>query len=210
MKRRFGEALRELHDGRMTMADFFRQTDGAWRRMARYLLRRWSCPAWVDEDEVVQELQLGATLSVWCYSEYLARGKTLAEYVEWNAIDYAKKRLHQMRGAKRSGNADAHPSRFETPLSCYSSWEWVEGLARIDAPQHRALEIKEAIERVCTSVRERHAIEAFLSQGDVVRGACALFEDAEMRKVCGLVRPRDAGRLVASAAAALAQQLDAA
>lgn len=207
----FSEAVQVFHDGRMTTSDFFRITRGAWERMARYLLRRWPAPAWVDQDEIVQELQLGASLCVWCYEQRLAQGRTLAEYVEWNAIDYAKKKLHKMRGAKRSGNADANPSHIETPLSTFeATTEWVDGLLRQEATQHTHCEVLEAIEYVCRSERDRHAIEAFLRAGDIVQGAVALYENEETRRVCGIVRPRDAGRLVAMAALALAERLDAA
>jgi hypothetical protein len=207
----FSEAVRLFHDGRMTDANFFRSTRGTWERMARYLLRRWPAPAWVDQDEIVQELHLGASLCVWSYDERLSHGRTLEDYVEWNAIDYAKKKLHAMRGAKRSGNADGNPSRIERPLSMFDATpEWVEGLLRQDATQHTQCEVFEAIGYVCRSVPNRHAIEAFLRAGDVVAGAVALYEDKELRAACGIVRPRDAGRLVANAALALAKRLDAA
>ena len=81
---------------------------------------------------------------------------------------------------------------------------------RVEPDQGRQLEIKLAIERVCTTVRERHALDAFLKAGDIVTGAVALFADVEKRKICGLIRPRDAGRLVANTAFALAHQLAAA
>lgn len=204
--KKFDESAGAFRDGRMTATEFFRDTHSTWERMARYLLRRWRAPAWVDLEELVQELQIGAIQSLWCYSACLARGRTLAEYVEWNAIDYAKKKLHAMRGANRSGNADANPSRFEKPFSSFSR----EGPAfefRVEADQERQYEIKRAIERVCTTVRERYAIDAFLRAGDIVTGAVELFADVEKRRICGLTRPRDAGRLVANAAFALAQQL---
>lgn len=207
----FVEAVRLFRDGRMTDAEFFRLTRGAWERMARYLLRRWPAPAWVDQDEIVQELHLGASLCLWSYDARLSRGRTLAEYVEWNAIDYAKKKLHAMRGAKRSGNADGNPSRIERPLSTFEATsEWVDGLLRQDATQHTHCEVLEAIAYVCRSESDRHAIEAFLRAGDIVAGAVALYEDVEVRRVCGIRVPRDAGRLVANAARALAERLDAA
>jgi hypothetical protein len=206
---KFDEAVGAFRDGRMTSTEFFRVTQSAWQRMARYLLRRWRAPAWVEQEEIVQELHLGAMLCIWCYSDCLARGRTLAEYVEWNAIDYAKKKLHAMRGANRSGNADANPSHFEKPFSAFAphapAFEF-----RVEPDQERQFEIKQAIERACTTVRERYALDAFLREGDIVTGAIALFADARMRRLCGLNRPRDAGRLVANAAFALAQQLAAA
>lgn len=206
---KFDEAVASFRDGRMTAGDFFKETHATWKRMAGYLLRRWRAPAWVDEEEIVQELKIGATQSLWCYSACLARGRTLADYVEWNAIDYAKKKLHAMRGANRSGNADANPSRFEIPFSAFRedgpTFEF-----RVEPDQERQLEIKLAIERICTTVRDRHALDAFLKAGDIVTGAVALFADVEKRKICGLIRPRDAGRLVANTAFALAHQLAAA
>lgn len=203
------DALEAFRDGRITATEFFRSTSPVWERIAKYLLRRWRAPSWVDVEEIVQELYIGATQSVWQYSEHLARGTTLAQYVEWNAIDYAKKKLHAMRGAKRSGNADRNPSRFELPFSSFQTTdEWLEGMLRTgDTPQMSECSIREAIEGSCTTERERCALESFLSCGDIVEGAAALFDDERMRRRCGIAYPREAGRLVAQTVINLAERL---
>lgn len=204
----FDNAVTSFRDGRIDASEFFRATHSIWQRMARYLLRRWSHPSWVDEDEIVQELRCGASISVWCYSEHRSRGRSLAEFVEWNAVDYAKKKLHKMRSAKLSGNADSNPSRYDS-ISRYADLACDHTFA-VEPAQHVLLELKEAIDHVCESEPQRLAIEAFLHAGSITQGASLLFDDERLRKACGLTRPKDAGRLVATTALALARELNAA
>lgn len=205
----FEQAIALLHDGRLDFTTFARATRPSWEKLARYLLRRWKAPAWVEPEEIIQELLLGAWESVWCYSEHLAQGRTLDEYVEWNATDKAKKKLHKMRGAKLSKNADANASRYETPLSSFEATsEWLDGLLHEDAEQHDIVERKQRVERACRTEAERRAMRALSETGDIVRGAILLFEDDEARALCGLRTARDAGRFVASTAFAVAQRLN--
>lgn len=205
----FNEAIALLHDGRLDFTAFYRETLPSWERLARYLLRRWKAPAWVELDEVVQDLVLGAWESVWCYSEPLANGRPLHDFVQWNAVDKAKKKLHKMRGAKLSGNADSNPSHYETPLSSFEATsEWLDGLLQHGAEQHDIAERKQRIERACRTEAERRAIRALSETGDIIQGAILLFGDDEARQLCGLQTPRDAGRFVASTAFAVAQRLN--
>jgi DNA-directed RNA polymerase specialized sigma24 family protein len=205
---RFEDAIRLLHDGRINFNEFYRETKPSWERLARYLLRRWKAPKWVEVEEIVQELIIGAWNAVWCYSEFLARGVPLANYVQWNAVDKAKKSLHKMRGAKLSGNADANPSNFETPLSSFEATsEWLDGLLNQEADQHDLTERKERVEKACRTEAERRAMRALSETGDIIQGAILLFEDDEARALCGLHTARDAGRFVASTAFAVAQRL---
>src|ERR1700676_3294716 len=119
----FEMQLYDLLNGHITSDKFFRETAEIWLRMAKHLLRRWKSPAWVDEEEIKQELMIGAWRCVWNFEP--THGVTLTRYVAWNAMDYAKKKLHRMRGAKLSGSADRNPSRYEISFSTFDvTFEW--------------------------------------------------------------------------------------
>lgn len=206
--------LESLRDGRMPSGRFYANTHALWERIARSLLRRWSAPKWVTIEDLAQELRLGAWDAVWRYEPAYAAGGTIGRFVIWNAIDHAKKKLHKMRGAKLSGDADRNPSRFETPLSTMSATattEWLEGLLTVGPTQHALYEQHEAEERaqrVCINDVERSALRAFAETEDLVQAAVMLYSDEESRKALGFETAGDAGRAVANAAYAVARRLE--
>jgi len=85
--------LEQLADGRLTFDGFARATRLEWFRLASYLLRRWQAPADVGLEDLVQEMLLEA----WRISDRFdpRRGKTIQQYVTWNAVTRAKKWLHR-------------------------------------------------------------------------------------------------------------------
>lgn len=105
------EALGALGSGGK-FDDFARATRGYWEMQARRLMRRWQTPADVEVEDVVQELLLGAWKAVPRFDP--ARGKTLVQYVRWNAISKAKKFMHRQRCALRRDDKarSRHPLAF--------------------------------------------------------------------------------------------------
>lgn len=99
--------LEALRDGRVSFDAFFAQTVPEWRRLAKYLLARWPVPDAVDVEDVVQELAVAAWQFVGRYDP--ERGTPLQRYVVYNAVDKAKKWMHQQRAAYRRD--DRSPSR---------------------------------------------------------------------------------------------------
>lgn len=104
-------ALLELRGGVTTFDQFVRATLPQWRALATRLFRRWTPPTGYSVEDTTQDLLLAAwpLVAKWDPS----RGVAIDRYVVWNASDKAKKTLHRMRGANRSGSSDKNPSRGE-------------------------------------------------------------------------------------------------
>lgn len=214
----FEIAVQELHDGRCTFDEFARATRGRWQALARYIMRRWRLPPWVSPEDIVQELLLGAWRSIWKYEAN--RGGSLARYVLWNAVDYAKKRAHKIRGANLHGNADASPSRFEVTLAKRDGDdnEWWSNLLRAEPEQEENLVRKEEWEHergaeldralaACKSPVEAYIVTALAASDSVQTAADQLYSDWGMRLDCRLSCEEDAVRVVAQSAAAVAARL---
>lgn len=92
------EALGQLSAGG-SFEEFVRRTRPYWESQARHLMIRWKTPADVEREDVVQEILLGAWNAIQKFDS--TRGKTLAEYVRWNAISKGKKYMHWQRAALR-------------------------------------------------------------------------------------------------------------
>jgi len=110
------EALIRLRNGG-SFAEFVRRTRSQWRSMAMGLMRRWKCPADVELEDVVQEMLLAVFAVLPDYDP--TRGKTLKQYVQWNANNRAKKWMHRQRGALRRD--DRAKSRHPIAMSRLSS-----------------------------------------------------------------------------------------
>lgn len=183
---------------------FFQKTMRVWSRLAAYLLRRWAAPYWYTLQDVTQDVLLGAWRAIGRFDP--TRSESAAKYLEFNAIDYAKKRLHKVRGANLSGNADSEPGRFEPTVEHlafrhvsvdlhtdpYDKFAW-------DEPTQENTLLAEASLRTavarCKTKRERVVVEALaLAEGDFQEGTLLLVADPAAREVFGLDRPRSATR----------------
>lgn len=104
-----------VREGQISFEQFVANTRKDFFALATHLLRRWNGPAWFTVDDVEQELYLGA----WKYISRWDpdRGKSIEEYVTWNAMCAAKRHLHSARGVSLSGSPDRKLSNFEAPLS---------------------------------------------------------------------------------------------
>jgi DNA-directed RNA polymerase specialized sigma24 family protein len=204
-----------VREGRITAEEYFLRTKGTWERMACALLRRWRIPAWVERDEVVQELQVAAWKAIWDYESVSSNGRPIGRYVHWHATDKAKKKLHKMRNAVLSGNADAHPSRFEANFSAFvtdeRSEEYVESFSHTEPMQLENIEVRELIDKIelmFDDPRERRVGRMLLeNEGDILETAQQLFGDNEARAACSITEPMQAGRLVATTAIMIVKQL---
>lgn len=117
--------LEALRAGSISFEEFQSRTIDTWRRLAKYLLRRWPSPAGVDVDDLVQELLLAA----WNFAPRFdaKRGSSLRSFIVFNACDKAKKWLHQQRNAYRRD--DKSPGRYP---ACFSSLTNDEGFTFIE------------------------------------------------------------------------------
>lgn len=173
-------AVREHPDGPDFEA-FVRETSLVWQRFARYLSRRWRLPLGVDEEDVVQELLFAgwASLKKWDPG----RGVPIDRYVRFNAIDKAKKWLHQQRNAyRRDGSA---PSRVPTVFTAFERADEEPGsaqerLAWVEPDQEMALaaadlrrELERAFEPLAIRLpfRDREALAAVAACGGCLDSA---------------------------------------
>ena len=103
----------DYHAGRIDFAKFEQLTRHMWARFARIQLRRWRAPAYVTEQDLIQEMLVAvfAFTLKWDASHAVP----VRRYVTWNAIDKARKWLHKQRRAGHEGGRGS--SRFDLPVS---------------------------------------------------------------------------------------------
>lgn len=116
------EALLALRCGRLSPDAFFKRTKSNWASIAEHLLRRWKGPVAVSAEDIAQELYINAW--IFCGHWDPAAGVTISRYVTFNAIDKAKKWLHQQRNAYRRDDKAA--PRMERPVSTLNLSEYAE------------------------------------------------------------------------------------
>ena len=190
MKTNMARALTALRNDEITFQKFCSETADDWRKLARYLLRRWEAPDGVEEFDVQQEMLLAAWhfLGKWNPD----RGTTLDTYVVWNACDKAKKWLHKQRAAlRRDGDA---PSRHAVSLARLGLEEWQEDRLLSTPPdvEARADQIEEeanALRRISAVMEEldpkdRYVVCAILQAGgDLSEAAQDLWKDGAACRV---------------------------
>jgi DNA-directed RNA polymerase specialized sigma24 family protein len=205
-----GAAFR-LRGGQSTYQEFAQETRERWVTMARWLMRRWRVPGWVDVEDVVQELMLGAWRGTWEYEA--GRGtRTLGQHVEYTAVDKAKKRMHKWRGAPLHGNPDGEPSSIDVPFCLVdgSGQDWVDRLASLPASQEESLMRGEhdlAVLRRCMSIEELLVMQALLETESFQGSAELIFGDPEARRLLELRTEEQAARLVVRTAYAVDRRI---
>lgn len=107
--RSFAKPCADVLAKRISLDVFFRKTSPVWRAMAKQLSRKWKSSL-VREEDTYQNICLAVCVIV-ASGRYDASRANPADYLVFNALDKAKKKLHKARGAKLSGNADSNPSR---------------------------------------------------------------------------------------------------
>lgn len=170
--------LLALRTGRMSMSTFKKRTHRVWLNIARSLLRRWRGPVAVDVDDVCQELLLNA----WIFSGHWDSklDVTITRFVTYNAIDKAKKWLHQQRNAYRRDDSAA--ARFDRPISSLNLSEYAEehlldSLA-VPADAEEAYAQRQALCAAALRAPDQHlpAMVALARTGDIDLAAQALKE----------------------------------
>ena len=161
--RELERALLQVRGGVMSFDTFAVQTKNRWERLARMLMRRWSPPSAVSEDDLVQELLLGAWLVLPKYNP--KRGTSLERFVVWQATNRAKYWLHVQRGACMHGNFDTNPSRFDVVTETGDVLDR-EVLAAQEEVVN-ALERLRLAAQLVDSQKARLALEAVLKNGSV-------------------------------------------
>lgn len=210
---------RELYDGKIDFAGYAGRTKTEYERMAAMLLRRWAPPAWVAQEDVVQDLFTGTWERLYHYEAGL--GPSLGDFVVYQSISRAKRLLHSARGAILHGSPDRNPSRFDRPMSSLGRRSSEEGrpetldemLSRLtrrlddgwdEGPEARAIarEEGESFVRVivasCRNPVERRVIAGVVERGGTREVAEELCRDEMFRASFGVDDPEVMGALVES------------
>jgi RNA polymerase sigma factor (sigma-70 family) len=141
--------------------EFVIRTKSQWRAIAMRLMQRWKCPSDVEVEDVIQEMLMGVHVVLPDYDP--SRGKTLAQYAVWNAINRAKKWMHRQRGALRRDDKSIsrHPiamSRLSpsalSESSPFEDWLSVEGDQEQGAEKSRHVTMIERLFEGDVRVRE--------------------------------------------------------
>lgn len=183
---------REYLDGKVTFAEFERATRSDWKRLAGQLGKRWRAPNWVSQEDLEQELLLGAWLKVW---DFQASRKVPAKnYLIYNSMSCAKRKLHKWRGANLHRRSDFSEGVREVPLpgeygelpdpSC-------DGRALIDR-----IQFAESVQRACTNGERKIVVDKARSSDTVDECGEVLFQDLRARRLLRLKNPAQAHALV--------------
>jgi DNA-directed RNA polymerase specialized sigma24 family protein len=205
----FEAEARALYDGRTTFGEFAARTRGKWASLAKMIMRRWRLPCWASEEDVVQDLLVGAWVGIWRWDA--ARGG-LERYLVWTAVDKAKKRAHRVRGALDLHRCpDRAPGRPERPISSVADDDtWAEAILAAPPEQEglaeRALAERRAL-RACRDRRERVVIRALAREEDLAAGAVRLYADPGARWHLALESEAHAAVVAADVAERVARRI---
>ena len=163
----------------MNWGAFVVEYDRQMRGMARQMLRRWTVPAAVLEDDIVQELRLGAWQALQKYDPS-RKGMSPEAFALCSARLQAQRWLHgQRNSARRKGT---EPGRFPA-AECSLEYD-LDGV--IEPGQDVAVAFSERLRAAlaaCGSDHERAIVGVLVEEGfNVVAAAASLYGDATARR----------------------------
>jgi hypothetical protein len=180
----FERLARAHRAGKLSGNDFLKATDPRWRAMAARLYARWrrKLPSWVEQSDVLAELQMLALEHVKLCNP--KRGD-FGPYVVWCVYRRGQRAIHKWRGAKLSGNEGRNPSRAERSFSTFAVEAWQENLRAPERDAVRAMHAEERFALVlsnCRSTREALVLLALREcDGSVRHAAEAIWKDYAAR-----------------------------
>lgn len=209
-----------VRDGRIDFRSFMEGTRTEFRKLAFTLLRRWRAPEWHTFEDVEQNLYLGAWVHIPKFDPRLAKGNTIARYVVFHAMSFAKTELHKARGVTISGSPDRKVSQIETPLSFFG--DDGEGEVLLDsilaempraedqliAEEDRKKAVIDAY-KACETVSERYAVMAICEAGSLDSAGALLYDHFDQRIILRLASEEHADRFVHRHARTVAERIGA-
>jgi len=173
-------------------AKFARATRSGWERLARMILSRWTTPAEVGVEDLVQEMLVacwyavcggpivkGCAIKRWCEG----RGPSLRSYATYHAIDKARKFVHRRRKAGHAGGAG--PSRFEISEAGRHHRSIFVDRMPVDGAQEREAAHAQLLERAGPA---RVVVEVFERFGSLDAAAGVILERQVLRELSGARR----------------------
>lgn len=204
----FVDAARACASGEISFKQFVDETDRRWQWWAKRFARS-GIPAWLDIEDIRQDLLIEAWRALGRYDVAKAKGQTPAQWTEFAAKSHAKKAVHRARGDNRH-TWEWGPARFDIPASAFvregEDGELIDIFdVPVDPDQDRAVERKQMVLKLAreqSSLRDFFGVQALAeAEGDVDVAAELLWGDLDARLLCRL--PSDhAARLVVGRLAA--------
>lgn len=179
----------KLVNREQSLDEFFAENSKDFRRMAIYILSRWKAPNDVSIEDVEQELRIAAWRAKRKYDP--ARGVTPERYITFQAINKAKRWVHQ----QRRGRDDKSVGRFDLLTDDGQMVDRSSGEAAQETDAIRRSELESAIDS-CTSTREAICLAVFFREEDTRAAAKVIYENAELRRLCQVRSMLDAKRAV--------------
>lgn len=209
-------------------AEFLAATSDHWDRLAKKVERFWELPSWLDAEDLRQEILIAVWTTVSRFDP--SRGKSINEYVIFQAFDRAKKCAHKARLGKRVHRGEASaPSRFDLPFTRIavdrhdggepdaSGEPALAWMGKVVVPRSEGEAADERFDRerayaramgVCGTVREILSVQAMnLACGSIDGAALALYEDRDARRLCQLGSEEEARRVVRRAMMLVAERV---
>lgn len=163
--------LTQLRADEITFTAFYNHTLTEWTSIAGRLMTRWSPPASIDGEDMVQEMLMRVPELIAAWSP--DRGASLYRYVIFNAVAYAKRELHRHRCVSLH-RPDAAPTRAPVPISSLPGTDearTMDAVAEPAAPNQLVVEgVLDAMRLVQTD-RERQVMVALIEAGTPGRGS---------------------------------------
>jgi hypothetical protein len=199
------DAAHALRAGTITANEFLKRTGPRWRSTARHLHTRWrrKLPAWVERDDVEQELKILAVEFVRTWDADRSTRASLGSYVMWCAVHRTQRKMDHWRGASLTGNSGKNPGRHELAFSrVYDPADGDPG-TRVPAPEDDPIDRLESGEQFeiilarCQTVRQALVLLALrATDGAVDKAADALWRNFRARLECDLRSEQHAAEVV--------------
>lgn len=209
----FVDAARACVSGSISFAEFVEKTDRRWQWWAKRLARS-GIPAWLDIEDIRQDLLLEAWRASNRFDVSKANTVLPSQFIEVAAKNRAKKQVHRARGDNRH-TWEWGPAKFEIPASALvRENEDGDDVEIFDIPvepdQDRDRERREAVmtyARKQETMRDFFGVQALAeAEGDIDHAAQLLWNNLDVRLFCRFPNDGTArmvvGRLAAKISAA--------
>ena len=170
--------------GESTFDEFVAGTMPYWQKAAADLMTRWDHPPAVEEDDLVQEMLLGAWKALQTVDPFLGDPR---RYVVFGAVKAARRWFHRQRGAygfaRTSGKNRSPEGRY--PVAA----DWLDRVGQEPerSPQDEATAVLEAM-RLAQTENDRRVLDALW------RSTCTDDVAAELCRQPGGSRRRKPGK----------------
>ncbi len=220
--KKLSKHLLAYRDGEIDATELLTFVTPDFRRIAKYLMKRWQAPAWFTLEDLQQELLVGVWLYVWQWDE--TRGISMGRYVVYNAMSVAKRKLHVARGVPLSPHPDRIPSQFEHPVSQltpaisadkeFNAQEWIDDRLfdecspeeRVGVAEEKKI-VVDALLELCESSKEHYVVTAIRDAGSLDAAGVILYDDIHMQMTLDLETEQDAHTMVRHVAKRIAKRV---